>query len=91
MHSIMSDKVVSPRTAFITSFVKEVLKGNASTARFVLRFMPLGMVSWKISLSFPYKSRSNNSSSGLVSLSAKTFEERWQFLTSALRVHISFR
>jgi hypothetical protein len=45
MHSIMSDKSVSPRSAFVVSFIRETLKVGHTTARFILQFMPHSMAS----------------------------------------------
>ncbi|XP_064648525.1 mediator of RNA polymerase II transcription subunit 24-like [Lineus longissimus] len=43
--SIVGDSLVSPRTGFVVSFVKEAIKCGGNYTRFILQFMPANMVS----------------------------------------------
>ena len=43
--NILSDKSVSPRTAFVAAFIREVLKVPPSTLQFVRQCMPRNLVS----------------------------------------------
>jgi len=45
MQSVLSDKSVSPRTAFVAAFMREILKLPSPTLHFVRRCMPRHLVS----------------------------------------------